>query len=51
VVESTTPRSIGALDGSLPQVLLAGGNRKLAGQRSLGWRSSSGWAENASSVM
>jgi hypothetical protein len=36
MVESATPRSIGALDGSLPQVLLAGGNRRLAGPAELG---------------
>jgi hypothetical protein len=36
MVESATPRNMGALDGSLPQVLLAGGNRRLAGPAELG---------------
>jgi hypothetical protein len=36
MVESMTPRSIGALDGSLPQVSLAGGNRRLVGPAELG---------------
>ena len=36
MVESTTPRSIGALDGSLPQVALVGGNRRLVGPAELG---------------
>jgi hypothetical protein len=36
VVESATPRSIGTFDGSLPQVPLAGGNRRLAGPAKLG---------------
>jgi hypothetical protein len=30
MVESATPRSIGTFDGSLPQIPLAGGNRRLA---------------------
>jgi hypothetical protein len=36
LVESTTSRSIGALDGSLPQISLAGSNRRLAGPAKLG---------------